>query len=174
MATTVCSHGKHFTKLITGYHPLMRIFPIGLALFILIPLIEIYLFIKVGASIGAFNTILLILTTAVIGVALIRHQGMSTFQKVQSQMQHGELPAIGMIEGVMLFFAGALLLTPGFFTDTIGFILLIPPLRKALALWLLERSGMIVQIRTQQSQSRYSKPQDYIEGDYDRRDDDDK
>ena len=152
----------------------MRIFPIGLALFILIPLIEIFLFIKVGASIGAFNTILLILATAVIGVALLRRQGMSTFQKVQSQMQQGELPALGMIEAVMLFFAGALLLTPGFFTDTIGFILLIPPLRKVLALWLLERSGMIVQIRTQQSHTRASRPQDFIEGDYDRRDDNEK
>jgi UPF0716 protein FxsA len=152
----------------------MRIFPIGLALFILIPLIEIFLFIKVGASIGAFNTILLILATAVIGVALLRRQGMSTFQKVQSQMQQGELPALGMIEAVMLFFAGALLLTPGFFTDTIGFILLIPPLRKVLALWLLERSGMIVQIRTQQSHTRASRPQDFIEGDYQRRNDDEK
>ena len=149
----------------------MRILPIGLALFILIPLIEIYLFIKVGASIGAFNTILLILATAVIGVALLRRQGMSTLQKVQLQMQQGELPAIGMIEGIMLFVAGALLLTPGFFTDTIGFILLIPPLRKVLALWLLERSGWIVPIRTHNSQGRSSSTRNYIEGDYDRRDD---
>ena len=154
--------------------PIMRILPIGLALFILIPLIEIYLFIKVGASIGAFNTILLILATAVIGVALLRRQGMSTLQKVQLQMQQGELPAIGMIEGIMLFVAGALLLTPGFFTDTIGFILLIPPLRKVLALWLLERSGMIVQIRTHQSHTHSSRTQDFIEGDYLRRDDDEK
>lgn len=152
----------------------MRIFPIGLALFILIPLIEIYLFIKIGASIGAFNTILLILATAVIGVGLLRRQGMSILQKVQSQMQQGELPAIGMIEGVMLFFAGVLLLTPGFFTDTIGFILLIPPLRKAIALWLLERSGLIVQIRTHEANTRRSRPQDFIEGDYQRRNDDEK
>ena len=165
---------QSFQLIKTGYYSYMRIFPIGLALFILIPLIEIFLFIKVGASIGAFNTILLILATAVIGVALLRRQGMSTFQKVQSQMQQGELPALGMIEAVMLFFAGALLLTPGFFTDTIGFILLIPPLRKVLALWLLERSGMIVQIRTQQSHTRASRPQDFIEGDYDRRDDNEK
>lgn len=152
----------------------MRIFPIGLALFILIPLIEIYLFIKVGASIGAFNTILLILVTAIVGVALLRWQGLSTINKVQSQMQHGELPALGMIEGMMLFFAGALLLTPGFFTDAVGFLILIPPLRKALALWLLERSGWMVQIRTQQSQGRGSGSQDYIEGDYDRRDNNEK
>jgi UPF0716 protein FxsA len=149
----------------------MRIFPVGLALFILIPLIEIFLFIKVGASIGAFNTILLILATAIIGVALLRHQGLSTLQKVQAQMQQGEFPAIGMIEGFMLFVAGALLLTPGFFTDAIGFILLIPPLRKVFALWILERSGWIVQIRTPPSQGRGSGPTNFIEGDYDRRDD---
>jgi UPF0716 protein FxsA len=150
----------------------MRIFPIGLALFILTPLIEIYLFIKVGAQIGALTTVALCVVTAVIGMALLRQQGLSTMRNVQTQMQHGELPAIGMIEGAMLFLAGAMLLTPGFFTDTIGFILLIPPLRKALALWLLERSGMIVQIRTHQSHTHTSRPQDYIEGDYDRRDDD--
>jgi len=151
----------------------MRIFPIGLALFILTPLIEIYLFIKVGAQIGALTTVLLCVVTAVIGMALLRHQGLSTLNKVQSQMQRGELPAIGMIEGVMLFFAGALLLTPGFFTDTIGFILLIPPLRKALALWLLERSGMIVQIRTsgESHSSQQHHRQRTLEGDYERRDD---
>ncbi len=152
----------------------MRIFPIGLALFILTPLIEIYLFIKVGAQIGALTTVLLCVVTAIVGMALLRYQGLSTIRNVQSQMQHGELPAIGMFEGMMLFIAGALLLTPGFFTDTIGFILLIPPLRKVIALWLLERSGMIVQIRTHQSQSRTTRPQDYIEGDYQRRGDDEK
>ena len=152
----------------------MRIFPIGLALFILTPLIEIYLFIKVGAQIGALTTVLLCVVTAVIGMALLRHQGLSTLNKVQSQMQHGELPAIGMIEGMMLFFAGALLLTPGFFTDAIGFILLIPPLRKAIALWLLERSGLIMQIRTSSAEYHSQRPHEQprtLEGDYERRDD---
>ena len=152
----------------------MRIFPIGLALFILTPLIEIYLFIKVGAQIGALTTVLLCVVTAIIGMALLRHQGLSTMRNVQTQMQHGELPAIGMIEGMMLFFAGALLLTPGFFTDAIGFILLIPPLRKAIALWLLERSGWMVQIRTSSGEyhsQRHQQGQRTLEGDYERRDD---
>lgn len=148
----------------------MRIFPIGLALFILIPLVEIYLFIKVGTAVGALNTILLILGTAVAGVLLLRRQGLSTLQKVQSQMQQGELPAVSMIEGIMLFFAGALLLTPGFFTDAIGFVLLIPPLRKAIALWVLERSGWLVQMRTA-SRQQHKAPRT-LEGDFDRRDDD--
>lgn len=152
----------------------MRIFPIGLALFILTPLIEIYLFIKVGAQIGALTTVLLCIATAVIGMTLLRVQGVSTLRNVQKQMQYGELPAIGMIEGMMLFFAGVLLLTPGFFTDTIGFILLIPPLRKALALWLLEHSGMIVQIKTPGGDyhaHRHHETPRTLEGDYERRDD---
>lgn len=151
----------------------MRILPIFLALFILTPLIEIYLFIEIGTVIGAWQTILLIVVTAVIGVALLRQQGLSTMQKVQTQMQHGELPAVGMLEGMMLFFAGALLLTPGFFTDTIGFILLIPPLRKALALWFLERSGTIVKMHPEQPGSKPGSKQGgkYIEGEFDRHDD---
>lgn len=149
----------------------MRIFPIGLSLFILIPILEIYLFIKVGSAIGALPTILLILTTAVIGVALLRQQGLSTLQQVQRQMQSGELPAVTLIEGMLLFFAGALLLTPGFFTDCIGFLLMIPPLRKMIALWLLEHSGWIVQMRSQDEYRRYEHKHTHtLEGEYKRRD----
>ena len=147
----------------------MRILPIFLALFILTPLIEIYLFIEIGTVIGALQTILLIVVTAVIGVALLRHQGLSTMQKVQAQMQHGELPAVGMLEGMMLFFAGALLLTPGFFTDAIGFIILIPPIRRAIAIWFLERSGTIVKMHPKQPGSPHSGK--YIDGEFDRHDD---
>ena len=150
----------------------MRIFPIGLAAFILVPILEIYLFITVGSYIGALPTIFLVLLTAVIGVALLRKQGLSTLQKVQSQLQQGELPASSMLEGMLLFFAGALLLTPGFFTDCIGFLLMIPPLRRTIALWILERSGWIVQMQTHSGQYRpsQSRPRT-LEGDYQRRDD---
>ncbi len=151
----------------------MRLFPIGLAIFILVPILELYLLIQVGSHIGALNTILLVLLTAAIGVALLRKQGLSTLQKVQSQMQHGELPAVSMLEGMLLFFAGALLLTPGFFTDSIGFLLMIPPLRKMLALWLLKRGGWIVQMQTHSRQHRRPPHDDShtLEGEYRRRDD---
>lgn len=153
----------------------MRIFPLGLALFILIPLLEIFLMIKVGTHIGAFNTILLIIVTAVIGVALLRMQGLSTMQRFQHQMQRGELPAVTLLEAMMLFFAGALLLTPGFFTDGIGFVLLIPPIRRAIALWAIERSGWIVQMRGSATHTRthHQHHQDpkTIEGDFERKDD---
>ena len=143
--------------------------PIILALFILTPLVEIYLFIEIGTVIGAWQTILLIIVTAVIGVALLRQQGLSTMQKIQVQMQRGELPAVGMLEGIMLFIAGATLLLPGFFTDIIGFLLLIPPLRKGLALWFLERSGTIVKMHPEQNAQKQSGK--FIEGEFDRHDD---
>lgn len=150
----------------------MRLFPFLVGIFILVPIIEIYLFIQVGSYIGALNTILIVLTTAVLGAALLRKQGLSALQKVQSQLQRGELPATGMLEAMLLFLAGALLLTPGFFTDAIGFILMIPPIRKFLALWLLERSGWIVQIRTGSAASRTHHDASHtLEGEYRRRDD---
>jgi len=147
----------------------MRKFQLGIALFILTPLIEIFLFIKIGAEIGALSTIALIALTAIVGVALLRHQGLSTLQNVQRQMQQGQVPAVGLLEGIMLFFAGALLLTPGFFTDTIGFIILVPAIRKSLALWILERSGTIVKMHP--GQPPQAGPQNFIEGELDNKDD---
>ncbi len=146
----------------------MRKFQLGIALFILTPLIEIFLFIKIGAEIGALSTIALIALTAITGVALIRHQGLSTLQNVQRQMQQGQVPAAGLLEGIMLFFAGALLLTPGFFTDAIGFVILIPPIRKSLALWVLERSGTIVKMNPDQPPQPGAK--NFIEGEFKNKD----
>ena len=107
----------------------MRIF---LLLFILLPLVEIYLLITIGGAIGAFSTILLILATAILGVWLVRAQGFSVFARYRQQLASGRSPAMQVFEGMLLFVAGALLLTPGFFTDAIGFILLVPKLRRAL------------------------------------------
>ena len=101
-------------------------------LFLLIPLIEIYFLIQVGEVIGAGWTIFLVVATAVIGAGLLRMQGLSTLQKAQVTMAQGQLPAIAMFEGVALVLSGALLMTPGFFTDAIGFILLVPPFRQGL------------------------------------------
>lgn len=155
----------------------MRIFPLAVALFILVPVLEIYLIIKVGSHYGAAVTILLIIATAVIGASLLRMQGFSTLQRFQNQVQRGELPATTMLEGMMLFFAGALLLTPGFFTDAVGFVLLVPPVRKVIALWILERSGWIVQVGgthyEKHSHKHHEGPR-IIEGDYERRDDEKK
>ena len=119
-------------------------FKIFVLLFLTVPVIEIYLFIKIGAQIGAFPTIALILLTAVLGAFLLRLQGLITLARIRQSMDNGELPAISLVEGLLLLVAGALLLTPGFFTDSIGFLLLIPPLRRFLALALLNHYFTIV------------------------------
>lgn len=117
----------------------MRPFQLLLLAFLLVPMVEIYLLIKVGSVIGALPTVLLVIFTAVLGAFLLRLQGFSTLQRVRLSLARGEVPAAALFEGLLLLVAGALLLTPGFFTDTLGFLLLIPPLRQRLARWLLTR-----------------------------------
>ena len=94
-----------------------------------------WLLIQVGGVIGAVPTIAAVLMTAVIGLALLRRQGLSTLLRVNQRMASGELPAEEMLEGIILAVSGALLLTPGFFTDAIGFVGLTPLLRQ----WLVRR-----------------------------------
>ncbi len=121
----------------------MRLFQLLLLLFIAIPIIEIYLLIEVGDAIGALPTVGLVLLTAAIGVFLLRMQGLATAMRVRETVERGGLPALEMLEGVVLLICGALLLTPGFFTDAIGFLALIPPLRRALLLKALERMVIV-------------------------------
>ncbi len=112
-------------------------FRIVFLLFIIVPIIEIYLLIAVGSRIGALNTILIIIITAIIGTSLLRLQGLSTLARVQENIDRGKLPATEIIEGLMLLVSGALLLTPGFFTDAVGFLCLIPGIRIHVANYLL-------------------------------------
>ena len=109
-------------------------------LFIVIPLLELYLIIVVGGMIGAFWTVVLVLLTAVIGVNLLRIQGTSTLMRAQRNMAHGQIPAMEMMEGVALAVAGVLLITPGFLTDSIGFLCLIPASRQAIIRFLMARA----------------------------------
>ena len=114
--------------------------------FLLVPIIEIYLLIQVGGLIGALPTVAMVVLTAVVGSALIRRQGFSTLERARQGMAAGQVPAMEMMEGVALVIAGALLLTPGFFTDAIGFLLLIPAFRR----WVIRnalRSAVIVQMQ---------------------------
>ena len=104
--------------------------PILFIIFVVVPIIEIALFIQAGDWFGLGPTLAMIVVTAVIGVSLLRQQGLSTLSKAQQKMNQGEIPAMEMVEGIMLAVAGALLITPGFFTDTIGFLLLVPALRR--------------------------------------------
>jgi len=102
-------------------------------LFVIMPILEMVVLIKVGSSIGALYTIALVLLTAVVGVALLRQQGLRTLLHANQKMRSGQMPVEEIGEGLMLAVAGALLLTPGFVTDSIGFLLLTPGVRQRLA-----------------------------------------
>lgn len=108
----------------------MSIYLPWLAVLVLLPLAEIYVMIKVGGLIGAIPTIALIVFTAVLGSLLMRYQGLSTLARVRSCMERGEAPAGPLLEGLVLLIGGLLLLLPGFITDVIGLLALIPPLRR--------------------------------------------
>ena len=97
---------------------------------ILVPIIEIYLFIKIGNQIGAFNTISLIFITAIIGVIYARYEGLNTLRSGFSQLIKNELPAYEIISGAAIAFAALLLIIPGFATDLIGFLIIFPITRK--------------------------------------------
>ncbi len=115
----------------------MKPFSILFILFLAVPLLEIYLLIKVGTLIGAFPTVFMVVFTAVLGAWLLRIQGFATLNRVRRTMAQGDIPAIEMLEGAVLLVSGALLLTPGFFTDAIGFFCLVPTFRRAMIRWAL-------------------------------------
>ena len=125
-------------------------------LFLLVPLIEIYFLIKVGSIIGAGWTVFAVVGTAVLGAGLLRVQGLSTLQRAQLSIAKGEVPAVAMLEGVALAISGVLLLTPGFFTDTLGFILLIPVLRQSLIKRILKNSQFLYRRQTMRSHNGFN------------------
>lgn len=134
-----------------------------------LPLIEIYFLIQVGSEIGALPTIGLTILTAVLGALLVRHQGFNVLLRVREMLDRGEVPALEMMDGALLLMAGFFLLLPGFLTDSIGFLLLLPPLRR----WVVSRYIAVVPLSRDLSggssgdQGRHPR---IIEGDY-RRDD---
>ena len=132
-------------------------------LFLLVPIAEIYVLIEVGEGIGAGWTILFVIATAVLGAWLVKLQGLTTMQRAQESIRRGDTPALEMLEGMTLFISGFLLLIPGFVTDAVGFLLLVPVLRRGLLLKLIRNSNVI--FRQQWSaQKRYSQGDDVIEG----------
>ena len=129
---------------------------------ILIPIIEIYLFIKIGSQIGAFNTISLIFITAIIGVYYARYEGLNTIGSGFSQIVKNETPAFEIISGAAIAFAALLLIIPGFLTDILGFILIFPMTRKLL---------FKIFSRKFKNETKIKKP--YIEGEFEDIEDDD-
>ena len=139
-------------------------------LFLLVPLMEIYFLIKVGNIIGAVPTIGLVVFTALLGAMLLRFQGWATLTRGRQALAQGQVPALEMLEGVLLLFAGALLLTPGFFTDAVGFGFLLPPVRRAVIRWFLSQSDLRVQQFGGANRSQGT-AHHTIEGEYHREDD---
>jgi UPF0716 protein FxsA len=137
-----------------------------LLLFVATPLVELYFLIKVGSIIGALPTIGLSLLTAVIGGYLVRRQGLSVLMRVRDMLEQGEMPALELLDGALLLLCGFALLLPGFVTDTIGFLLLIPPLRHAL----IRRYVHVVPVPDHLAGERRVGPR-VIEGKYRREDD---
>ena len=126
-----------------------------LLLIILFPILEIYLFIKIGSQIGAFNTILLIFLTAIIGVYYAKYEGLNTIRSGFMQMVRNEVPAYEIISGAAIAFAAFLLIIPGFATDLLGFLLIFPITRKLLF-------GRL----SNKIKKNDSKKKDFIEGEY--------
>ena len=125
-----------------------------LLLLIGIPVVEIYLFIKLGSQIGAFNTILLIFVTAFFGIVYARYEGFNTLRSGMSQMVKNELPVYEIISGAALAFAALLLILPGFATDFIGLLIIFPPTRK------------LIFKKVSNKQRPINKKQDFINGEF--------
>lgn len=146
----------------------MNLFQRLLLLFIIVPILEIYLLITVGSFIGVLPTVLLVILTAIVGTYLLRAQGLATLQKMQETLLRGQIPAFALLEGILILIGGALLLTPGFFTDAVGFVCLIPFLRNYLVCWMSKHLKIF-----QPEQSRRAdqpKSSSTIEGKYRRED----
>jgi len=119
-----------------------------LLLFIVVPLIELYLFMTLGDMIGFWETIGIIIVTAILGAALTKSQGRKALLKFHQATAEGRMPASEALDGIMILLAGAVLITPGFLTDTVGFLLLLPPFRAVVGKGLAKRLKGKVQIVT--------------------------
>ena len=148
------------------------LFPI----FVIMTLLEIYVLASVGDAIGGFSTVLLVIITAFIGSYLLKQQGWSTMAKAQHSMANGQTPAFEMMEGVVILISGVLLLTPGFITDTIGLLGLIPWSRvyfidrilsqNAEKVFTQKNTVFIHKSKTNQSTHAQDKKKDTIEGEF--------
>lgn len=130
---------------------------------------ELWLLVKIGAVFGALNTILLLIGAGFLGMAVLRYQGASALMRFQHRMHSGESPASDMLEGMLLAVAGVLLMLPGFLSDIVALVLLIPPFRRLLAKsWLKNRA--VVRAKTAQASNFHSRQPDVIEGEFRRED----
>ena len=138
--------------------------------FLAVPIIEITVIIKVGGLIGAWPTVGLIILTAASGAAMVRAQGFQILVRAQESLNQGQFPAEELFDGLSLMVAGVLLLTPGFVTDALGLILLVPPLRRYVARWawgrMLKGEGVHFSAGAAQGWSRTRREDGVIEGEF--------
>lgn len=153
-------------------------------LFVIVPIIEITLLINVGQLIGVWYTVGLVLLSAFIGVNMLRIQSLGTLMRARQRMDQGEIPGQEMGEGIVLAVGGALLVTPGFVTDVVGFCCLIPYTRKALVRFLSQRLTVVTSMQASSAHASHSQPfrdaprgsgstpasGDIIDGEYTRKD----
>ena len=130
--------------------------------FLLVPLIEIALFVQIGGAIGLGWTLLIVVITAVLGTMLVRAQGMQALGQVKSSFNQMRDPSEALAHGAMILFSGALLLTPGFFTDAIGFALLVPAVRLAVFQWARSR----VKVATFATHGTQNRDLNIVDGEY--------
>lgn len=141
-----------------------------LIIFIVIPFTELAIFASVSEHIGIWTTLSLAFLTAIIGGMLVKYQGFHTFLSMRQALDSGKMPLTEIFDGFCLVAAGALLITPGFLTDTIGFALLVPPVRAALRHFIRTHTSWAVSAGTQEWRSRTTDHEDIIEGEYERMD----
>jgi UPF0716 protein FxsA len=115
--------------------------PLLIVLFIVIPIAELYVILKVGDLIGILPTIALLVADSLLGAWLLKSQGRTVWRRFQETMQAGRVPHRELFDGVLVIFGGAFLITPGFLTDIVGVLLLLPPTRALVRRWLIRRGG---------------------------------
>ena len=130
-------------------------------IFIFLPIVEIYFFVKIGAEIGAVSTVIVTLITAILGIFIIRYQEITSFVQARQTILSNEEPAIEILSNFALLICGLLLLIPGFFTDSFGILLILPIVRKILIKYLIKKAG------SNFKNSQKSKYKDYIDVDSD-------
>ena len=135
---------------------------------VVVPIIEIGLFIELGGFLGLWPTLGIVVLTALVGSVLLRAQGLSTVEELRRTAETGQSPAGPMANGALILVAGLLLLTPGFFTDSIGFLLMVPPIRAILIKWIAARAQMKIYAAAANSQHA----PDVIDGEFEVVDDD--
>jgi UPF0716 protein FxsA len=132
-----------------------------LVFFILVPLAELYVILKVGDAIGWLPTLVILAADSILGAWLMRSQGRTVWRRFQETMQAGRLPHREVLDGVLVIFGGAFLITPGFLTDIIGILLLLPPTRSLFRRLLVRRGGRIFGLSTQTSRRAPDRSDDW-------------